>query len=95
MGVSRTGILPQYLIAYLFYTFAFRLCCFAHIRSRSTWHRVVKRVPCHVLETRKPHVMDSRVVSRGLYFTLGNPELQPSCLAMDVAASSILASWCS
>jgi hypothetical protein len=65
IGVSRTGNLPHYLIAYLFYTFAFPLCCFTHIRSRSAWLRVVKRVPCHVLETRKPHVMDGRVVSRG------------------------------
>jgi hypothetical protein len=45
-----------------------------------------------VLETRIPHVMDGRVVSRGLCFTLGNPELQPSLLAMDVAASSVHAS---
>jgi hypothetical protein len=51
----------------------------------------VKRVPCHVLETRKPHVMDDCVVSRGLCFTLGNPEPQPSCLAMDVAVSLVLA----
>jgi hypothetical protein len=51
----------------------------------------VKRVPCHVLETRKPHVMDDCVVSRGLCFTLGNPETQPSCLAMDVAVSLVLA----
>jgi hypothetical protein len=40
--------------------------------------RAVKRVPCHVLETRMPHVMDSRVASRDLYFTLGNPEPPPS-----------------
>jgi hypothetical protein len=33
----------------------------------------VKRVPCHVLETWKLHVMDGRVVSRGLCLTLGNP----------------------
>jgi hypothetical protein len=45
-----------------------------------------------VLETRMLHVMDSRVVSRGLCFTLDNPELQPSFLAMDVAASSVHAS---
>jgi hypothetical protein len=49
----------------------------------------VKRAPCHVLETRKPHVMDGRVVSRGLWFTLGNPEPQPSCLAMVVATSLV------
>jgi hypothetical protein len=91
IGVSRTAILPHYLIADL-YTFAFPLCCFAHICSRSTLLRAVKRVPCHVLETRMPHVMDGRVVSRGLCFTLGNPELQPSFLAMDVAASSVHAS---
>jgi hypothetical protein len=52
----------------------------------------VKRVPCHVLETRKPHVMDGRVVSRGLYFTLGNPEPQSSCLALDIATSRVHAS---
>jgi hypothetical protein len=92
IGVSRTGILPHYLIADLLYTFAFPLCCFAHIRSRSTLLRAVKRVPRHVLETRMPHVMDDRVVSRGLYFRLGNPELQPSFLAMDVAAPSVHAS---
>jgi hypothetical protein len=68
------------------------LCCFAHILSRSTWLRAVKRVPCHVLETRMPHVMDGRVVSRGLCFTLGNPEPQPSCFAMDVAALPVHAS---
>jgi hypothetical protein len=87
IGVPRTGILPHYHIAYLFSTFAFPLCC-----SRSTLLRAVKRVPCHVLETRMSHVMDGRVVSRGLCFTLGNPEPQPSCLAMDVAASSAHAS---
>jgi hypothetical protein len=38
------------------------------------------------------HVMDGRVVSRAIYFTLGNPEPQPSCLAMDIAASPVLAS---
>jgi hypothetical protein len=65
------------------------LCCFVHIRSRSTWLHAVKRVPCHVLETRMPHVMDGR----GLCFTLGNPEAQPSCLAMVVAASLAHAAW--
>jgi hypothetical protein len=45
-----------------------------------------------VLETRKPHVMDGRVLSRGLCLTLGNPELQPSFLAMDEATSSVHAS---
>jgi hypothetical protein len=49
------------------------LHCFTHIRSRSTWLHAVKRVPCHVLETRMPLVMDGRVVSRGLCFMLGNP----------------------
>jgi hypothetical protein len=92
IGVPRTGILPHYLIAYLFYTFAFPLCCSTHIRSRSTWLRAVKRVPCHVLETRMSHVMDGRDVSRGHCFTNGNPELQPSFLAMDDAASSVHAS---
>jgi hypothetical protein len=53
----------------------------------------VKRVPCHVLETRKSHVMDGRVVSRGLCLTLGNPGPQPSCLAMVVAASLVHAAW--
>jgi hypothetical protein len=38
----------------------------------------VKRVPSHVLETRMPHVMDGHVVSRGLCFTLGNPNPPPS-----------------
>jgi hypothetical protein len=51
--------------------------------------RAVKRVPCHVLETRMSHVMDGRVVSRGLCFTLGNPGPQPSCLAMVDAASLV------
>jgi hypothetical protein len=91
-GVPRTGILPHVRITYLSYTTAFPLCCFAHIRSRSTLLRVVKRVPCHVLETRMPHVLDGRVVSRGLCITLGNPEPPPSFLAMDVAASPVLAS---
>jgi hypothetical protein len=69
------------------------LCAASHItRSRSTWLHAVKRVPCHVLETRMSHVMDGRVVSRGLCFTLGNPKPQPSYLAMDVAASPVHAS---
>jgi hypothetical protein len=92
IGVPQTGILPHYLIADLLYTFAFPLCCFVHIRSRSTLLHAVKRVPCHVLETRMPHVMDGHVVSRGLCFTLDNPELQPSFLAMDVVASLVHAS---
>jgi hypothetical protein len=92
IGVPRTGILPYVLITYLSYTTAFPLCCIAHIRSRSTWLRAAKHVSCHVLETRMPHVMDDRVVSRGLCFTFGNPEPQPSCLAMDVAASLVLVS---
>jgi hypothetical protein len=92
IGVPRTGIPPHFLITYLFYTFIFPLCYFTHIRSHSTWLRVVKRVPCQVLETRKPHVMDGRVVSRGLCFTLGNPGQQPSYLAIVVAASLVLAS---
>jgi hypothetical protein len=92
IGVPRTGILAHVRITYLSYTTAFPLCCFAHIRSRSTWLRAVKRVPCHVLETRMPHVMDGCVVSRGLSITLGNPKPQPSCLARDVAASPLRAS---
>jgi hypothetical protein len=48
---------------------------------------VVKRVPCHVLETRMSPVMDGRVVSRGLCFTNGNPAPQPSYFSMDIAAS--------
>jgi hypothetical protein len=91
IGVPRTRILPNVRIACLSFA-AFPLCCFMHIRSRSTWLRAVKRAPCHVLGTRMPHVMDGRVVSRGLCFTLGNPVPQPSCLAMDVAASPELAS---
>jgi hypothetical protein len=92
IGVSRTGILPHYLIAYLFYTFAFPLCCFTHIHSRSTWLRAVKRVPCRVLQARMSPVMDGRDVSRGHCFTNGNSELQPSFLAMDAATSSVHAS---
>jgi hypothetical protein len=92
IGMPQTGILPHVRFAYLSYITAFPLCCFAHIRSRSTWLRAVKRVLYDVLETSMPHVMDGRVVSRGLCFTLGNPEPQPSCLAMDVAASLVLAS---
>jgi hypothetical protein len=93
IGVPRTGILPHVRIAYLSYTTAFPLCCFTHIHSRSTWLCAVKRVPCHVLEPRTPHVMDGRVVSRGLCFTLGNPGLQPSCLAMVDAASLVHVVW--
>jgi hypothetical protein len=52
----------------------------------------VKHVPCRVLEARMSPVMDGRVVSRGHCFTNGNPELQPSFLAMDAAASSVHAS---
>jgi hypothetical protein len=89
IGVSRTAILPHYLIANLLYTFAFPLCCFTHIHSRSTWLRAVKRVPCRMLEARMSPVMDGRDVSRGHCFTNGNPELQPSFLAMDDAASSV------
>jgi hypothetical protein len=91
IGVTRTGILSQVRITCLSFA-AFPWCYFAYTRSSSTWLHVVKRAPCHVLETRMLHVMDGRVVSRGLYFTLGNPEPQPSCLAMDVAASPVLAS---
>jgi hypothetical protein len=89
IGVPRTGIIPYVHMTYLSYTTAFPLCCIAYILSRSTWLGVVKRVPCHVLETRMPHVMDGRVVSRGLCFTLGNPELQPSFLAIVVVASLV------
>jgi hypothetical protein len=92
IDVPQTGILPHVRIAYLSYTTAFPLCCFAHIRSHSTWLRAVKRVPYDVLETSMTHVMDGRVVRRGLCFTLGNPEPQSSYLAMDVAASLALAS---
>jgi hypothetical protein len=87
IGVPRIGILPHVRIAYLSYTTAFPLCCFAHNCSRSTWLRALKRVPCHVLETRMPHVMDDCVVSRGLYFTHGNPEPQPSYFAMVITVS--------
>jgi hypothetical protein len=45
-----------------------------------------------VLEARMSPVMDGRDVSRGHCFTNGNPELQPSFLAMDGAASSVHAS---
>jgi hypothetical protein len=38
-------------------------------------------------------VMDGRAVSRGLCFTLGNPALQPSYLALVVAASLVHAPW--
>jgi hypothetical protein len=89
IGMPRTGLLPHDRITYLSYTTTFPLCYFTHIRSCSTWPRAVKRVPCHVLETRMSDVMDGRVVSRGLCFTLGNPEPQPSCLAIDVAASPV------
>jgi hypothetical protein len=92
IGVPRTGIPPHFLITYLFYTFIFPLCCFTHILSRSTWLRAVKHVPCRVLEARMSPVMDGRVMSRGHCFTNGNPELQPSFLAMDGAASSVHAS---
>jgi hypothetical protein len=47
-------------------------------RSRFTLLHVVKHVSCHVLETRMLHVMDGRVVSRGLCFMHVNPESQPS-----------------
>jgi hypothetical protein len=62
------------------------------VLSFSTMLRAVKRVPCRVLETRMSPVMDGRVVSRGLCFTNGNPEPQPSCLAMVIAASLVPAS---
>jgi hypothetical protein len=42
-----------------------------------------------MLEARMSPVMDGRDVSRGHCFTNGNPELQPSFLAMDDAASSV------
>jgi hypothetical protein len=42
-----------------------------------------------VLETKMSRVMDGRVVSRGLCFTHSNPALQPSYLAMAVAASLV------
>jgi hypothetical protein len=50
---------------------------------------VLKHVPHHVLVTKMSHVMDSRIVSRGLCFTHGNPTLQPSYLAMVVVASLV------
>jgi hypothetical protein len=58
-------------------------------RFCSTRLCVVKRVPCHVLEARTSPVMDGPVVSSGHCFTNGNPEPQPSCHAMDDAASSV------
>jgi hypothetical protein len=90
--VPLIGFLSHVRITYLSYTTTFPLCCIAHIRSRSTWLHVVKRVPCHVLGTGMSHVMDGCAVSRGLYFTLSNPEPQPSWLAMDVAVSLVHAS---
>jgi hypothetical protein len=60
-------------------------------RFCSTKLCVEERVPCHVLEARASPVMDGRVVSSGHCFTNGNPEPQPSCLAMNVAASPLLA----
>jgi hypothetical protein len=72
IGMTRIGTLSQVHITCLSFA-AFPWCYFAYTRSRSTWLRAVKRAPCHVLETRMPHVMDGRVVSRGLCFTLGNP----------------------
>jgi hypothetical protein len=66
------------------------LCAASRIaRSHSTLLRAVKRVPCCVLETRVLPMMDDSVVSRGLCFTNGNPEPQPSYLTMDVAASRV------
>jgi hypothetical protein len=62
------------------------------IRFNSMMLCAVKRVPYHVLEAWMSPVMDGRVVSRGLCFTNGNPESQPSYLAMDVAASGVHAS---
>jgi hypothetical protein len=59
------------------------------VLSFSMMLRAVKRVPCRVLETRMSPVMDGRVVSRGLCFTNDNPEPQPSCLAMVIAASLV------
>jgi hypothetical protein len=91
--MPRTRILPHVRITYLSCTTAFPLRYFAHIRSRSTWLRAMKRVLCHVLETRMPHAMDGRVVSRGLCLTLGNPGPQPSCLAVVIAASLVHAAW--
>jgi hypothetical protein len=93
IGVPRTGILPHVRITCFSYTTAFPLCCFAHIRSRSTCLHAGKRAPCHVLETRVPRAMDGHVVSRGLCLTLGNPGPQPSCLAMAVVASLVHAVW--
>jgi hypothetical protein len=89
IGVPRIRILPHVHITYLSCTSAFPLCRFVYICSRSTWLCAVKCAPCHVIETRMPHVMDSRVVSRGLCFTLGNPEPRPSYLTMIVAASLV------
>jgi hypothetical protein len=61
-----------------------RFCC--------TMLCAVKHVPCRALGARVSPVMDGRVVSRGHCFTNGNPEPQPSYLAMVVAASLLPAS---
>jgi hypothetical protein len=66
------------------------LCATSRItRFCSTMLCAVKRVPCRVLGARVSLVMDGRVVSRGHCFTNRNPEPQPSCLAMVVAASLV------
>jgi hypothetical protein len=72
-----------------------RLLCYnSHTRSRPTLLCAAKRVPHHVLVTKMPRVMDGRAMSRGLCFTHGNPALQPSYLALVVAASLVHAPWC-
>jgi hypothetical protein len=78
MKPSPSRVRVTYLDAYA----TIALSCSAHTRSCSTLLRAVKHVQCHVLKTRTPHVMDGRVVSRGLCFTHGNPKLQPSYLAI-------------
>jgi hypothetical protein len=71
-----------------------RLLCYnPHTRSRPTLLCAAKRIPHHVLVTKMSRVMDGRAVSRGLCFTLGNPTLQPSYLALVVAASLVHAPW--
>jgi hypothetical protein len=57
--------------------------------------RAAKRVPYHVLVTGMLRVMDNRVVSRGICFTLGNPALQPSYFTMVNTASPAHVSLCS
>jgi hypothetical protein len=88
IGVPRTGILPHVHITYLSYTAASSLCCFAHnpLLLYDAMCYEACTVPC---AGSQDVAHDGRPCREQTCFTNGNPEPQPSCLTLDVAASLV------